>query len=103
MFREELCRACGMLFSYPRERPVAFWMKNTPLSLDMIFMDEDGLIVGVHERTVPMRERPLYAVPQPVRYVLETNAGFAAAHGLAAGRTVDLEDLFLKAVDYRWP
>jgi len=103
MFREELCPRCGMLFAYPRERPVAFWMRNTFLPLDMIFMDSAGVVVGLHERTVPMQERPLYTVPVPARYVLEVNAGFAAAHGVSVGAKVELEDLFLKVVDYRWP
>lgn len=102
MHRRELCEDCGMLFAFPEERILAFWMKDTLLPLDMVFLDDRGRIVALHERTVPLRMSPPYASPVPARYVLEVNAGYASAHGLAPGRAVDLGSLFRKTVDYRW-
>ncbi len=53
MFREELPRFDGMLFVYEREAPVAFWMKNTLIPLDMLFFDAAGRLIRVHENAVP--------------------------------------------------
>lgn len=76
MFREQMAADHGMLFDFGTERPVAFWMKNTPLSLDMIFVEADGDIVHIAEDTVPFSEE---SVPSgaPVRFVFEVLAGTA--------------------------
>ncbi|MEW5421054.1 DUF192 domain-containing protein [Amorphus sp. 3PC139-8] len=74
MFRKEMAADHGMLFDFSREQPVSFWMKNTPLSLDMIFVKADGTIVAIAEDTTPFSTD---AVPSgaPVRFVLEVLAG----------------------------
>lgn len=103
MAREELCPQCAMLFVWPEEEIRSFWMKNTPLALDMIFLDGKGQVVTVHVDTEPFRERPPYRSARPARFVLETTAGFARGLGLVEGDVVDLEKLFGAAVPYRWP
>lgn len=84
MFRTEMPKDVGMLFDFKSEQPVFFWMKNTYLPLDMIFIRSNGTIARIEANTVPLSER---TVPSgsPVRYVLELNAGRAAEIGLKAG------------------
>lgn len=84
MFREEMARDHGMLFDFAREDDQAFWMKNTPLSLDMIFIAADGNVVSIAPDTAPFSTD---SVPSegPARFVLEVNAGVAADIGLAPG------------------
>lgn len=103
MGRRELCDTCGMLFIWPDEQVRSFWMKNTPLPLDMIFLNSRGEVVSVIADTEPFRERPPYVARRPARFVLETKAGYAAAHGVREGALVDLEALFAVAEPYRWP
>lgn len=103
MFRRELCDACGMLFVYSEPRPVTFWMKNTYLSLDMIFMDGAGRILSLYRETEPLREFPLYPSRGEAKYVLEVNAGFVRREGLEPGQRIDLDRLRAGLVDYRWP
>jgi uncharacterized membrane protein (UPF0127 family) len=74
----------GMLFDFKREEPVAMWMKNTFLSLDMIFIDKAGKVVNVAEHTEPLSERIIPSAA-PVLAVLEVNAGTARRIGLKAG------------------
>jgi len=74
----------GMLFDFGETRRVNMWMKNTPLSLDMLFIDERGVIVRIAERTVPFSTR-LIRSGVPVRAVLEINGGRAEALGISVG------------------
>lgn len=84
MFRETLPRLAGMLFVYPREQAVAFWMRNTLIPLDMIFLDGTGTVIRVHENAVPLDETPIPA-GAPALAVLEINGGLAATIGIDAG------------------
>lgn len=77
-----------MLFVFPRETPQQFWMKNTPLSLDMVFIGSDRHIVGIVADTRPFTTNPL-GVAAPSQYVLEVHAGFCARHGIDVGARVD--------------
>jgi uncharacterized protein len=87
MFRTEMAADAGMLFDFKTEQPVYFWMKNTYLPLDMIFIRANGSVARIEANTVPLSER---SVPSgsPVRYVLEINAGRAAQIGLKPGDVV---------------
>ena len=87
MFRERMEENQGMLFVFPAEEPLSFWMKDTPLPLDIIFLGADRTIVTIRENTVPFSEA---SVPsdRPAQYVVEVNAGFAARHRLAPGDRV---------------
>ncbi len=76
MFRERLGENEGMLFVGDREKPQVFWMKNTSISLDIIFISKDWRIVDIKENTLPFSER---AIPskKPAMHVLEIKAGRA--------------------------
>jgi len=74
----------GMLFVFPGAAPRAFWMHNTPGSLDMLFADAEQRIVHIARETTPMSDR-LYRSDVPAMYVIETRAGFAERHGIVPG------------------
>jgi len=85
MFRQNLAPDAGMLFVYPSEQQVAFWMKNTVIPLDMLFIAGDGKIRRIVERTIPLSTAVIPSVDE-VRAVLEVNGGTAARLGITAGR-----------------
>jgi hypothetical protein len=87
MFRRGLPEGQGMLFDFHREQPAAFWMKNTYVPLDMIFIRADGRILRIAENTVPLSET-LVRSGGPVRAVLEVVAGTAQKLGIAPGDRV---------------
>jgi uncharacterized protein len=87
MFRESMPADHGMLFDFEQPQPVTFWMKNTKLPLDMVFIDADGRVTGVSPDAVPYSE-DLIRSPGPVRAVLELNAGTARRLGIQAGDRV---------------
>ncbi len=87
MFRKELPEGRGMLFDFKTDRPVSFWMKDTPLPLDIIFIRGDGRILRIAENTEPFSER-LIPSGGPVRGVLEVIAGTARKLGIAPGDRV---------------
>ena len=84
MFRERMAPDHGMLFDFETPQPIVMWMRNTPLPLDMLFIDADGRIAGVAADTTPFSEAMIPS-PRPVRFVLEVNAGTARQLGIAAG------------------
>ena len=87
MFRQSLAPDAGMLFVYPGEQQVAFWMKNTVIPLDMLFIASDGRIRRIVERTIPLSTTPIPSVDE-VRAVLEVNGGTAARLGIKPGDVV---------------
>jgi uncharacterized membrane protein (UPF0127 family) len=88
MFRKELPEGRGMLFVFDRDEPVSFWMHNTFISLDMIFIRSDGRILRIAESTDPMSDR-LIPSGGPVRSVLEVIGGTARKLGIEPGDRVD--------------
>lgn len=84
MHRESLPSSAGMLFVYEKPAPVAFWMRNTLIELDMIFVDERGTVQKVHARAKP-HDETLIASDGPALMVLEINGGLAKALGITAG------------------
>ncbi|MFB6278864.1 MAG: DUF192 domain-containing protein [Salinibacter sp.] len=74
----------GMLFPFDEEQPRSFWMSNTPVALDIIFVDADSQIVNIARYTTPFANER-YRSGEPAQYVLETPAGFADSHGLLEG------------------
>src|ERR671911_153487 len=87
MFRNHLPWNAGMLFAYYDEEPRSFWMKNTLIPLDMIFVDSSSKIVEIKENVPPCKqdECPTYPSQEPAQYVLEVNAGFVQANDVRAG------------------
>jgi len=92
MFRQKLGADEGMLFVFPESGDHAFWMKNTLIPLDMIFIAESGTVVGVVADAEPMSTTPR-SVGAPNRYVLEVNGGWSAGHGVARGERVRFESI----------
>jgi uncharacterized membrane protein (UPF0127 family) len=90
MFREALRPGAGMLFVFPETAEHVFWMKNTAIPLDMLFVDEGGAVVAVVERAEPFTTSPRTA-GTPCRYVLEVPGGFAAERGIRPGDRVRIE------------
>ena len=87
MFRKKLPEGNGMLFDFHREQEVGFWMQNTYIPLDMIFIRGDGRILRIAENTEPLSTR---IIPSngPVRAVLEVIGGTARKYGIAPGDRV---------------
>ena len=87
MFRKQLGAYEGMLFDFFREQPVAFWMKNTLIPLDMVFIAADGTVRHVHANAVPMSTDTIPS-EAAVRAVLEINGGTARLLGIKQGDKV---------------
>ena len=87
MYRKQLGAYEGMLFDFFQEMPVSFWMKNTLIPLDMVFIAGDGTIKHVHANAVPMSTDTIPS-QYPVRAVLEINGGSAALLGIKPGDKV---------------
>lgn len=89
MFRGELGPDQGMLFLYPDQARRTFWMKNTFIPLDIIWIDSALTVVGITKNAQPCRDQscPRYESPADVQYVLEVNAGSAEKIGLQNGDT----------------
>ena len=81
MFRKTMAPNAGMLFDFHQSDTVSFWMKNTILPLDMVFIRQDGTISSVAPNAVPYSLTPIPSA-EPVRAVLEINGGRAAALGI---------------------
>ena len=88
----ELAPEAGMLFIFSENEPRAFWMKNTLLPLDMLFIDDGGRVVGLIERAEPLTTSPRDP-GVPSRYVLEVNGGWAARHGVRPGDRIRFENV----------
>jgi uncharacterized membrane protein (UPF0127 family) len=87
MGRKRMAEGQGMLFIFPGEEYRSFWMANTPLSLDIIFVNKAGSIVTVQRNTVPYSEESIPSTA-PATYVVEVNAGFCDRHGVREGQLV---------------
>ncbi|MEW6441478.1 MAG: DUF192 domain-containing protein [bacterium] len=92
MFRDKLDEDRGMLFVFPTKARPSFWMKNTFLSLDLLFLSEEGTVLELIERLppCPMDPCPVYQPQQECRYALEVSGGFAAKHRIGKGCRVVL-------------
>jgi uncharacterized protein len=92
MGRTENAETQGMLFVFQQESYQAFWMKNTILPLDILFIGKNGEIVTIHKNTTPFSEQT-YPSTAPSRYVLEVNGGFTDRHGIAVGDRIEWKRL----------
>jgi hypothetical protein len=89
MYRKQMGEAEGMLFYIDEKKVQTFWMHNTCIPLDMLFIDDDGTIVGIVE-SAPVLDDGAREVDCPSRYVLEVNAGWTRRHGVKPGQRVVL-------------
>lgn len=87
MYRKELADGRGMLFDFSPEQPISMWMKNTFISLDMIFIGSDGRITRIAENTEPQSTR-IISSGGPAKAVLEVIGGTARKYGIAPGDRV---------------
>ncbi|MCH2110637.1 MAG: DUF192 domain-containing protein, partial [Polyangiaceae bacterium] len=90
MFRPELTDDQGMLFLFRNQEIRSFWMRNTCLALDMIFIDSQGVIVGIVEEVPPMNEKSR-SVPCPANAVLEVPAGWSRRYGVRPGQQIQVQ------------
>ena len=96
MYRNHLDPDAGMLFLFPEAAPLAFWMKNTLIPLDMFFIDHDRRILGIVENATPETETPR-RVDGDSQYVLEVGGGLSKQWGVMAGSTVEFRGLSVDA------
>jgi uncharacterized protein len=90
MYRTSMRESRGMLFSWQDERVRNFWMHNTCIPLDMLYVTNEGIIAGILEQVPTLNDSPR-GVQCPVAHVLELNAGWARAHGVAPGMKLKIE------------
>lgn len=94
-YRESLCEFCGLYFVFPETRIQNFWMRQMRFPIDILWI-AGGKVVGISENLpapapgTPEPELPHYESPEPVRHVLEVNAGFAKRHGIEVGTTLSV-------------
>src|SRR5215510_3500825 len=96
-YRRDLATDRGMIFLFPNESQQAFWMKNTPIPLDMIFINKDRKIVGIVEQAVPF-STDSRSVPGASQFVLEINGGLSKRYGIKAGDSVRFQALSPESV-----
>lgn len=84
MFRKEMGITQGMFFIFPVEEIQSFWMRNTNISLDMIFVNSEKKIVTIHKNTKPLSDQS-YASTEPAKYVIETESGFTDKFNINVG------------------
>jgi hypothetical protein len=101
MNRQTLCEKCGMLFIFDEQKPLSFWMKNTKIPLDIVFMDKDGKIVQIHQNTTPYQTTPVYNSVSPSQYVLETNAFYTKNNNISTGDIIDINLLISNGKSYQ--
>jgi uncharacterized membrane protein (UPF0127 family) len=92
MFRRELGANNGMLFIFPEEDIRRFWMHNTYIPLDMVFLDSHRVVVGIIENAVPQDDTSR-GPDSPARYVVEVRGGYAQKHGVTVGARAEFRNL----------
>lgn len=93
MFRKEMPQDEGMVFLFETEQPLNFWMKNTLIPLDILYMDKNWKVVSIQKDAQPCKADPcrFYPSKENAKYVLEINAGLSDKLGIQEGDTVQLQ------------
>jgi uncharacterized protein len=91
MYRKELEPDSGMLFVYPGQRLLSFWMKDTWIPLSIAFVRRDGLVTNIEEMR-PLLTEKRYESNEPCRYAIEMNSGWFGRHGVEAGDYIVITD-----------
>lgn len=100
MHRTTLPPSSGMLFVYDKPDEVSFWMRNTLIPLDMIFVDDEGVVQHIHHEAVPLSEESIFG-GDSIQYVLEVNGGLARAYGINEG--TQLRHPAIEDTRAKWP
>lgn len=90
MYRRSMKDTEAMLFIFPREEPRSFWMRNTYVSLDIVFVDAQQKILNIQANAVPLSDKSLPSIGN-AQYVLELKGGFCATHNIKAGDYISFE------------
>lgn len=90
--RSDISDDYGMLFVFPKEEKHGFWMKDTLVSIDIFWLDSEGRVVSRQEQVSPKTYPDVFYPSEPVRFVLETTAGFGARHHIATGTPLLLKN-----------
>lgn len=93
MHRKSMSFNKGMLFIFPDNTTRSFWMKNTIIPLDIIYVNNDFEIVAIKDHTTPFSEASVSSDGKPAKYVVEVNAGFAGKYGIKEGDKISFERL----------
>ena len=93
MSRKHLDENAGMIFVFPDAAPRTFWMHNTEIPLDMIFVNSSFRVIGIVTNAAPETDTPR-SVEGDARYVLEVNGGFCAKNGIKAGDRFDFLNFY---------
>lgn len=88
MYRTKMDEDKGMLFLFEREEPQSFWMKNTIIPLDILFISSKGVINTIHHNTTPYSEKSLPSKERS-QFVVEVNAGYCQKHGIKEGDLIE--------------
>lgn len=88
----ELPDDSGMLFIFENDQPRSFWMANTPLPLDILFINSDMSIVRIHRNTQPYSQESIQS-DAPARFVVEVNGGYTIEHDIREGMSISIEDV----------
>ena len=89
MYRQSMARDHGMIFVFPTDQPRAFWMRNTLIPLDIIYVNGAGKVVSI-KPGVPLQEEPTIPSDLPMKYAIELNGGAAARAGVKVGDPLEL-------------
>lgn len=88
MYRSKMEENHGMLFIFDRDEMQSFWMKNTIMPLDILFIDSKGVINTIHHNTVPYSEKPIPSKGKS-QFVVEVNGGYCSRHGIKEGDLIE--------------
>lgn len=100
MHRSSLAQSSGMLFVYGRPQSVSFWMENTLIPLDMVFIDSAGVVKKIHHNAIPLDRNPIFGGNRIIA-VLEINGGLARQMGITIGSAVQHPIFGSKSA--KWP
>ena len=109
MFRDQMCENCGMIFEFENEDYRSFWMKNTLIDLDIIFIDKNGQIINIQNAKSEGKAEKnpkdylnyqAYPSTDKAKYVLEVNSGFAQKMNLEAGKYLQIDKLLAQSVAF---
>jgi uncharacterized membrane protein (UPF0127 family) len=100
MNRQNLCDRCGVIFEFEKEQPLSFWMKNTLIPLDIVFLDKDGKILNIARNAVPQQQNPTYDSTGSAKYVIEVKAGQSEKIGLQEGNNLKISEILSKTSNF---